>query len=963
MYKINAFKKIFSIIFVISFIFTNVSYAGPNFKNQHLRIRSGFKSKGADSLGNRMSGILRGPGEASEAEQGSSDSYTLNDGVTTLIEYRDSEYMNAIGSKGTASLSGLAAYKGIAPGKTVYGFLKANRKSVIAVNLVSYNQVKGHILAAMENDSALIIEVARSQLSYALDEKKTMEYVKQAIEETGCSVPIVIHGDHIQYEEKNFKPYDLLRKEYEKVHGAGSFTKDINIEDIDMSILERVQGQLKEDAINERKAVAGINERLIREGFTSIAIDASTIYDEARGNIVLDYYSRYGSDAEKLVVRLENSFYLPLDYGVEILTLDPKTDRGKERLDQIKKTVREEMLARNRSVKEIDEKIKELSESIFGILVKEATASGLEPRAVIGAYYNIMLEVALATISGTVNNAILETVSDKQKLLFLPTSNTEETAYQLENIGTLLKKYRPDLKGELGIEVEVGHVDKKILNREGKLEAKMSHPAAISVMGVYLMARGLHFDFIACNNGSGHGTEFDSRTLMPESQVMKIKPFLTQELQEEADRYGGSIAQHGTSGSDMDELRELASIGVVKFNIATNYQHIEMNVLSLLDDGLKGQKLLSRIIAEKEALVAGLHEDVRTKMMDIAGKIAEKNFNTEIDEEKDSLFIKHLKLTYQWGLKKGKITEDSGKEKIAAWFAKEHKRAFGQMDKYLLVPRPVIVAGNWKDKIESEEQAIKLLLSIVDKVKKGYKGNTRILVSPPHAYLGAVSSKLKELEESGEVKQGRIILTAQNMDMDAKSTRTGFSPTASQLKDYRVEYVILGHSETRRGPRGGLTGPDNNKSVNLKTKQAIRHGIKPIVCIGETLRERESGETEKVVGRMLEESIKGLSIEELKNITIAYEPVWAIGTDRTATPQQAQEVHAFIRNELNKISKGLGHRIPILYGGSVKPDNIKKLISQPDIDGSLVGGASLIGESFGSIAEVSSSLTENARCI
>lgn len=677
MYKINTFKKIFSIIFVISFVLTNVSYAGPNFKNQYLRIRSGFESKGTDSLGDRMSETVRGPGETED----DSDSYTLNDGVTTLIKSRDNEYMKAIGSKGTASLSGLAAYEGITPGRVVYDLLKEHGKSVIAVNLVSYNQVKGHILAAMENDSALIIEVARSQLGYALDEKKTIEYVKQAIEETGCSVPIVIHGDHIQYAEKNFKPYDLLKEEYEKVHGKGAFTKDIDIEDIDISILKRVQGQLEENAINERKAVADINERLIKEGFTSIAIDASTIYDEARSSAVLNYYSEYGTTEEKLVVKFENDFYLPLDYGVEILTLDPESNRGRERLNQIKETVRKEMSDRNRSVKEIDEKIKEL-EDTFGILVKEAMASGLEPGAVIDAYNEIMKDVAWATISGTIDEAILNTVSDKQKLLFLTTSNTDETVYQLANIEVLLKKYRPDLEGKLGIEVEVGHVDRKMLNRKGKLEAKMSHPAAITVMGDYLKTAGLRFDFIACNNGSGHGTEFDSKTLTPESQVMKIKPFLTQELQAEAARYGASIAQHGTSGSDMNELRELADIGVVKFNIATNYQHIEMNVLSLLDDGLKGQELLSRIIAEKEALGAGLHEDVRAKMMDIAGKIEEKKFNTEIDEEKDSLFIKHLKLTYQWGLKKEKVTEDSGREKIAKLFAKEHKRVFGQMDKY-----------------------------------------------------------------------------------------------------------------------------------------------------------------------------------------------------------------------------------------------------------------------------------------
>ena len=164
------------------------------------------------------------------------------------------------------------------------------------------------------------------------------------------------------------------------------------------------------------------------------------------------------------------------------------------------------------------------------------------------------------------------------------------------------------------------------------------------------------------------------------------------------------------------------------------------------------------------------------------------------------------------------------------------------------------------------------------------------------------------------------------------------------LKEVGCQYVIVGHSERRQ-----FFG-ESDETVNRRIKAALAQGLKVIFCIGETLRERENGKTFSVIERQIEGGLKGLDDKEMRNMTIAYEPVWAIGTGKTATPEQAEEVHRFIRGKVEKLySREVSEEIRIQYGGSVTSDNIKGLMSQPNIDGALVGGASLKAESFSKI--------------
>jgi triosephosphate isomerase len=209
-----------------------------------------------------------------------------------------------------------------------------------------------------------------------------------------------------------------------------------------------------------------------------------------------------------------------------------------------------------------------------------------------------------------------------------------------------------------------------------------------------------------------------------------------------------------------------------------------------------------------------------------------------------------------------------------------------------------------------------------------------VAVAPPFTALYGVH---KELEDSF------IRLAAQNLYWEEKGAFTGeISPL--MLKEAGCEYVIIGHSERRQ-----FFG-ESDETVNRRIKAALAHGLKVIFCIGETLREREEGETFAVIERQIEGGLKGLGDKDLKKMTIAYEPVWAIGTGKTATPEQAEEVHRFIRERVNELySREVSEEIRIQYGGSVTPDNVKGLMDQPDIDGALVGGASLKAESFSKI--------------
>jgi triosephosphate isomerase len=195
------------------------------------------------------------------------------------------------------------------------------------------------------------------------------------------------------------------------------------------------------------------------------------------------------------------------------------------------------------------------------------------------------------------------------------------------------------------------------------------------------------------------------------------------------------------------------------------------------------------------------------------------------------------------------------------------------------------------------------------------------------------------------LKESGIKLGAQNMYFEESGAFTGeISP--AMIKSVGCEFVILGHSERRT-----IFG-ETNQTINKKIKAAVKHEIKPIFCIGETLDERESGVTFKVIETQVKEGLSGLSEVELANLIIAYEPVWAIGTGKNATPAQAQEVHKFIRDLISKLySPAFAEKLVIQYGGSVKPDNSKELMSQPDIDGALVGGACLKADPFIKIIE------------
>ena len=245
--------------------------------------------------------------------------------------------------------------------------------------------------------------------------------------------------------------------------------------------------------------------------------------------------------------------------------------------------------------------------------------------------------------------------------------------------------------------------------------------------------------------------------------------------------------------------------------------------------------------------------------------------------------------------------------------------------------RKPFIAGNWKMNTSSSEANLLVteLKSLVDDLK-----DVDIAVCPPYPYLALVVDILKN---------SAIQVGAQNMYYEEKGAYTG-EVAASMIQDMGCTTVILGHSERRQ-----IFG-ETNQIIYKKIIQALDYGLFPIVCIGETLKQKEAGETEEVIKTQLNGCFSELSDPEMKKITIAYEPVWAIGTGRTATPEQAQEVHQQIRDWLrSQFESGVVDGLRIQYGGSVKPGNARDLMIQPDIDGALVGGASLKAENFAAI--------------
>lgn len=248
--------------------------------------------------------------------------------------------------------------------------------------------------------------------------------------------------------------------------------------------------------------------------------------------------------------------------------------------------------------------------------------------------------------------------------------------------------------------------------------------------------------------------------------------------------------------------------------------------------------------------------------------------------------------------------------------------------------RKKVVAGNWK-----MNNDINSSVNLINEIKKGLNQknlNVEVIICPPFTSLETAKVLIKDTP---------IKLGAQNMYFETSGAFTGeISPL--MLKSVGCEYVILGHSERR------TIFHESNQLINKKIKAAVANGLKPIFCIGETLEEREKGETFNVVETQIREGLADLTEQELKNLIIAYEPVWAIGTGRNATPEQAEEVHKFIRELIAQIySKEFAENLIIQYGGSVKPENSKDLMSQPDIDGALVGGACLKADSFIKIIE------------
>ena len=241
-----------------------------------------------------------------------------------------------------------------------------------------------------------------------------------------------------------------------------------------------------------------------------------------------------------------------------------------------------------------------------------------------------------------------------------------------------------------------------------------------------------------------------------------------------------------------------------------------------------------------------------------------------------------------------------------------------------------IIAGNWK-----MHKTLMEGLELVEALKAGYVPDDyyEVVVHPPFTLLHEISRALKGSE---------IRLGAQNLFYEDEGAYTGeISPL--MLKDAGVEYVIIGHSERRKYFH------EDNETVLKKVRAALRHGLKPIICVGETLEQREAGKARDVVADQLS-ILKEIPIGDMEEITIAYEPVWAIGTGKTATPELAEEMHKFIRETVENIfNRDVANNLPILYGGSVKPNNVFDLTSEEDIDGALVGGASLNADSFLSI--------------
>ena len=240
--------------------------------------------------------------------------------------------------------------------------------------------------------------------------------------------------------------------------------------------------------------------------------------------------------------------------------------------------------------------------------------------------------------------------------------------------------------------------------------------------------------------------------------------------------------------------------------------------------------------------------------------------------------------------------------------------------------RRKLVAGNWKMNGSLAANA-----ALVAGIKEGLPADAcDVAVCVPAPYLAQVQ---------GAVAGSAVALGAQDMSAHASGAFTG-EVSAAMLQEFGVQYVILGHSE-RRAYHG-----ETDAAVAAKTVAALKAGLVPVVCVGETLEQREAGQTKEIVGGQLDVVLAALSVEEAARIVVAYEPVWAIGTGKTATPEMAQEVHAMLRARLGAKSAEAAAKVRVLYGGSMKPDNAEQLLAMADIDGGLIGGAALKAADF-----------------
>ena len=244
--------------------------------------------------------------------------------------------------------------------------------------------------------------------------------------------------------------------------------------------------------------------------------------------------------------------------------------------------------------------------------------------------------------------------------------------------------------------------------------------------------------------------------------------------------------------------------------------------------------------------------------------------------------------------------------------------------------RSSLIAGNWK--MNGNLQSV---VELVEGIKAGDAGKAELAVFPPAVFLMKVGGLLADSE---------IALGAQNVCDQEAGAFTG-EVAAAMLKECGCRYALAGHSERRS------LYLETDQLVAARCAMAVASGIIPILCVGETLQEREQGVTEDVVARQIDAVIDLSGIDGIARAIIAYEPVWAIGTGKVATPDQAQDVHAFIRGKLAQLDVGVAEQVKILYGGSMNPSNAAELLSQPDIDGGLIGGASLKADDFLAIAQ------------